>query len=285
VKFGLFDTNQGACLDPQVLSEVATLAEVVGLESLWCGEHVVLPDPRVAPSPMEPTDPILDPVIALTFMAAVTRTIRLGTGVIILPQRNPLVLAKELASLDVLSGGRLIFGMGVGYLEPEFSALGVSLKDRGPRSDEYLAAMRAIWSEPRPSYAGRFFSFGGVNAYPRPIQQPMPELVVGGHTAGAYRRSVEQANGWYGFGLDLEQTAASLAGLRTAAAQHSRPVSLGALEISVTPPATTAVDPELAQRYAELGVHRLILRSPRNAPAAALKQFVSQVGNTLVGRI
>src|ERR1043166_5774283 len=132
VKFGMFDLNQGACLDPRVLLDVARQAEAIGLESLWCGEHVVLPDPRVPPSPMEPSDPILDPVIALTYAAAATSSIRLGTGVIILPQRNPLVLAKELASLDVLSGGRLIFGMGVGYLEPEFKALGVPLTDHGP---------------------------------------------------------------------------------------------------------------------------------------------------------
>jgi alkanesulfonate monooxygenase SsuD/methylene tetrahydromethanopterin reductase-like flavin-dependent oxidoreductase (luciferase family) len=114
MKLGLFDMGAGPCLDPQVLLAVARHAEDAGLESLWCGEHIVLPDPRVPPSPMEPTDPILDLVIALTFAAAVTRTIRLGTGVVILPQRNPLVLAKELASLDVLSGGRLIFGIGVG---------------------------------------------------------------------------------------------------------------------------------------------------------------------------
>jgi probable F420-dependent oxidoreductase len=228
---------------------------------------------------MEPTDPIVDPIIALTFAAAVTSKIRLGTGVIILPQRNPLVLAKELASLDVLSGGRLIFGMGVGYLEPEFRAIGVSLKDHGPRSDEYLAAMRAIWSEPQPGFQGRFFSFGGVNAYPRPIQQPQPELVVGGHSPGAYRRSIEQAHGWYGFNLDLALTAEYLAGLNEAAARYTRPPALGTLEISVTP--KDPVDPNLAAEYARLGVHRLILRPPRPSTAASVESFLDHVGATL----
>jgi probable F420-dependent oxidoreductase len=283
MKFGLFDLNHGPGLDPAVCTRVARLAEDAGLDSLWCGEHVVLPDPRVAPSPMEPDDPILDPVIALTFAAAVTRTIRLGTGVIILPQRNPLVLAKELASLDVLSGGRLIFGMGVGYLEPEFRALGVSLKDHGPRGDEYLAAMRAIWSEARPAYAGRFVSFSGVNAFPRPIQQPMPELVIGGRSPGANRRSVEQGNGWYGFALDLERTATALQGLRDAAEQYARPPSLGRLEISVTP--SLPIDPETARKYADLGVDRLILRPPRGQDAAAVEAFVTHVGDTLVNRV
>ena len=283
MKFGLFDLNQGACVDPQVLVRVARQAEAAGFESLWCGEHVVLPDPRVPPSPMEPTDPILDPVVALTFAAAATRTIRLGTGVIILPQRNPLVLAKELASLDVLSGGRLIFGMGVGYLEPEFRALGVSLKDHGPRADEYLAAMRSIWSEPKPAYAGRFVSFSGINAFPRPIQQPTPQLVVGGHSLAAFRRSVEQARGWYGFGLDPERTAAAMAGLRRAAAHCARSPELGRLEISVTPP--TDVERDVAQQYADLGVDRLILRPPRRADAAAFEACVARIGDTLVGHV
>jgi alkanesulfonate monooxygenase SsuD/methylene tetrahydromethanopterin reductase-like flavin-dependent oxidoreductase (luciferase family) len=134
---------------------------------------------------MEPTEPILDPVIALTFAAAVTTTLRLGTGVIILPPRNPLVLAKELASLDVLSCGRLVFGIGVGYLEPQFCALGIELKDHGPRGDEYLAVMRSIRSAEHPAYEGRFFRFGGVNAFPRPVQQPTPSLVIGGHSTAA----------------------------------------------------------------------------------------------------
>jgi probable F420-dependent oxidoreductase len=283
MKFGLFDLNQSACLDPHVLARVAQQAEAAGFESLWCGEHVVLPDPRVPPSPMEPTEPILDPVVALTFAAAATRTIRLGTGVIILPQRNPLVLAKELASLDTLSGGRLIFGMGVGYLEPEFRALGVSLKDHGPRADEYLAAMRSIWSEPKPAFAGRFVSFSGINAFPRPIQQPTPELVVGGHSMAAFRRSVEQARGWYGFGLDLERTAAAMARLRQAVARCVRPPELGRLEISVTPPAN--VDRDVAQQYAKLGVDRLILRPPRPADAATLEAYVAGIGDTLIGQV
>src|SRR5215510_13227981 len=144
VKFGLFSINLGPCADPEVAVRIARLAEDAGFDSLWAGEHVVLPDPRVPPSPMNPEDPILDPVVTLTFLAAQTQHILLGTGIIILPQRNPLVLAKELASLDVLSGGRLILGIGVGYLEPEFRALGIPLKERGERADEYLAAMQAI---------------------------------------------------------------------------------------------------------------------------------------------
>src|SRR5690348_9782877 len=214
MKFGLFSMNTGPCSYPESAARLARLAEEVGFESLWVGEHVVLPDPQIPPSPLAPEDRILDPIVALTFLAAHTSKVRLGTGIIILPQHNPLVLAKELASLDVLSGGRLIFGMGVGYLEPEMRALGVPMTDRGARADEYLAAMRAIWTQSQPAYQGRFVSFEGIQAHPHP-RQDLP-LVVGGHTASAYRRAVQVGNGWYGFFLDLQRTAQALAGLEEA---------------------------------------------------------------------
>jgi probable F420-dependent oxidoreductase len=180
MRFGLFSVNAGPCVDPHTAARIARVAEDAGFDSLWAGEHVVLPDPRVPPSPMDPLDDILDPVVSLTYLAGQTRRVRLGTGIIILPQRNPLVLAKELASLDVLSGGRLIFGVGVGYLEPEFRALGISFADRGRRTLEYLAAMRAIWSEDQPAYQGRYVSFAGVQARPQPPQQPHPPITIGG---------------------------------------------------------------------------------------------------------
>src|ERR1700761_559250 len=127
---GLFNINSGPCSWPDGAERIARLAEELGYESLWMGEHVVAPSPRVAPSPIEPTARMLDPLVALSFLAAVTRHVRLGTGIIILPQRNPLVLAKQVASLDVLARGRLLLGLGVGYLAPEFAAIGVPLEDR-----------------------------------------------------------------------------------------------------------------------------------------------------------
>src|ERR671935_3019542 len=148
--FGLFSINAYACSYPETTARVARAAEAAGFESLWAGEHVVLPDPQTPPSPMAPHDRILDPIVALTFLAAHTSRVRLGTGIIILPQRNPLVLAKELASLDVLSQGRLIFGIGIGYLKPEFDALNVPFDHKGARTEEYLEAMLAIWTMAKP---------------------------------------------------------------------------------------------------------------------------------------
>ncbi len=263
LRFGLFSINSDACSRPEGASRTARAAEAAGFDSVWGGEHVVLPDPQAPPSPMAPEDPILDPVVALAFVAAQTTRIRLGTGIIILPQRNPLVLAKELASLDVLSGGRLIFGIGVGYLEPEFRALGAPFEQRGRVTDDYLAAMRAIWSEGKPAYAGRFVSFANVQAHPQPLQQPHPPIVVGGRTAAAYRRAVTQGNGWYGFNMDVDATAQAVTGLREAAQRHPRPAELGELEISITPRGFE-LDLATAERYAAAGVHRLILR-PRGA--------------------
>src|SRR6266850_2961194 len=148
MKFGLFSINAYACTAPEGAMRVARAAEAAGFESLWGGEHVVLPDPQAPPSPMAPGELILDPLISLAYCAAVTSKVRLGTGIIILPQRNPLVLAKQLASIDALSGGRLIAGLGVGYLEAEFRALGAPFEDRGRVTDEYLAARRPLSGAP-----------------------------------------------------------------------------------------------------------------------------------------
>jgi probable F420-dependent oxidoreductase len=278
MKFGFFGINMNACSEPDTALRVAQAAEAVGFESLWTGEHVVLPDPQVAPSPLPPHYPILDPDIALSFLAAHTNTIKLGTGIIILPQRNPLVLAKELASLDVVSKGRLIFGLGVGYLKPEFDALGVSFEHKGARAIDYLQAMQAVWTQAAPTYAGRFVNFSGIQAKPQPVQQPLP-IVIGGHTKAAYERAVRHAHGWYGFALDVAATERCLAGLHEAAQTVERPAALGPLEISITPAAK--LTPELVDSYAAIGVQRLI-PFPRMKTAEELLAFVEETGHLLM---
>jgi probable F420-dependent oxidoreductase len=280
LKFGLSGINGGATSYPEALMGVVQAAEMAGFDSLWAGEHHVL---AASSTTIPPTSRLLNPVVALTYAAAYTRTIRLGTGVLLLPQHQPLILAKELASLDVLSGGRLIVGIGVGWAEAEYEALGVPFHERGARADEYLAAMRAIWSEGTPAYHGRYVSFQDVVAYPHPVQQPAPPIVVGGRAAAVLRRAVEQANGWYGFALDLDETTALLAQLRQAAQRYQRQASLGELEISVAPRAP--LDKDTAARFADLGVHRLILIPPGGMDAPALEQWVKTIGETLVGQV
>ena len=256
MKLGVFGLNSKVGVAPDVVRPLVELCESLGYESWWAGEHVVLPSPRVPPAPMDPTDAILDPLIHLTYVAALSSTMLLGTGIIILPQRNPLVLAKQVASLDVLSGGRVLFGIGAGYLEPELHAIGVTLAERGSRTDDHLGAMRAIWYDPAPvTYTGLHTDFAGIDAHPRPARS-IP-IVVGGHTPSAYRRAVEQGHGWYGFHRSPEQAAESIAAIQTATDEHGRPGDLGPLEISITP--SRPLTAESVRAYHDAGVHRLIV--------------------------
>lgn len=282
MRFGLFGINVGVCASGQTAARIGQAAEAAGFESAWTGEHVVLPDPQAPPSPVPPETPFLDPAVALALVAAHTSRLRLGTGIIILPQRNPLVLAKELASVDVVSDGRLIFGLGVGYLKAEFDALGVSFEHKGARAIEYLEAILNVWTAPHPSYEGRFVSFSGIQALPRPVQTPHPPIVIGGQTPYAYRRAVTHGNGWYGFALDHSDTAACLAGLRATRAERSRPAALGELEISITP--RGPLDLDSVKRFAELGVHRLIPYWPFPAESA-LRDRIARFGDEVIAKL
>jgi len=278
MRFGLFGINLGACAEPDTAVRVALAAEAAGFDSVWTGEHVVLPDPQAPPSPSPPGAAFLDPAVCLAFLAAHTERLRLATGIIILPQRNPLVLAKEIASLDVLSGGRAVLGIGAGYLHQEFRALGIPFERRGQRTDEYLDAVRALWTLPKPAFHGEFVSFSGIDAHPRPVQAGGPPIVVGGASPGALRRAVSRGNGWYGFALDPATTETCLRGLERTHAEVERPAGLGRLEVSVTPP---RVDAEGVRRYAELGVDRLVLLG-MHPDEARLLRFVDEAATQLL---
>src|SRR5215470_12928793 len=281
MKFGLHSVNLHGCSYPETAARMARAAEAAGFDSLWVADHVVLPDPPMPERPMPPDQRLLDPIVSLTFLAAHTSRVRLGTGVIILPQRQAVVLAKQLASLDVLSNGRLIFGLGVGWCEPEMRSTGAPFAERGRVADDYLAAMRAVWTEPKPSYHGAYVAFDGVQAMPRPVQKPTPPIVVGGRTAPAFRRAVTQGHGWYGFGLDVSETQKLLAGLAEAGRKHPRPAALGRLEISVTPPGFDVPDKSLVYAYAAAGVDRLILRPQPEMDPPALERFAADAGRAL----
>ena len=213
MNWGLYGLHKGSSVEPDVLARRARRAEEAGFESLWVGDHVALP----VDAPDPPDEPRLELVACLAHLAAHTQRVRLATGVAILPMRHPVLLAKQLASIDVLSRGRLIVGIGVGYVEAELQALGATVAERGARTDEHLAAMRALWDEPSPSFAGAFVSFSGVMQRPRPVQRPHPPIVCGGHSPASLRRAVLSADGWYGWELDPGQTAEHLSALRRAA--------------------------------------------------------------------
>ena len=278
MRWGLYGLHKGSSVDPDVLARRARRAEDAGFESLWIGDHVALP----VDAPDPPDEPRLELVVTLAHLAAVTSRVRLATGVAVLPGRHPVLLAKQLTSIDVLSKGRLTVGIGVGHVEAELEALGASVADRGARTDEHLAAMRALWDEPTPSFAGRFVSFSGVVARPRPVQRPHPPIVCGGHSPASYRRTVQVANGWYGWELDPEQTAGALGALAEAGDRYERPAELGDVEITITPPAGFDVD--MARRYVDVGVHRLVLQAP-TSEGSAVDDLIESAGDTLVGGV
>ena len=276
---GLFALNSGPTLSPDALAGVATLAEEAGYESFWVGEHPVLPDPPSPDSPFDPRLALADPIVVLSFLAAITRRVRLATGVLLLPLRNPVILAKQLASLDVLSGGRLMVGLGLGYIRPEAAAVGVPYAGRAARSMEYLAAMRSLWHDDKPAYHGRFVEFDHVDAHPRPAQSDL-HVVTGGMSAGALRRAVSHAHGWYGFMLRPEQVAAHVRGLREAAEIVDRPPHLGPLEITVTP--RGRLDRDSVEEFRAPGVHRLVLSPRTGLDQVALEDYVREHAELIV---
>ena len=228
MKFGLaFASSIG--IDGVTALEICRRADAAGFESIWGGEHVVLPDtiasryPYTADGkiPAQPDTPIPDPLIWLAFAAAASPKLRLGTCILIVPQRNPLVLAKELATLDRLSGGRVELGLGIGWLKEEFAALGVSWEQRGERNDEYVAAMRALWAGPHAEFHGRFVDFAPVTCSPRPVQASIP-ILVGGDTDAAIQRAVRLADGYFPGEGDAERLRKLIARLRAACSAAGR---------------------------------------------------------------
>ena len=276
---GLFSLNSEPTLSPDALARIASLAEELGYESFWVGEHPVLPDPPSPDSPFDPRLPLADPVVVLSFLAAITRRVRLATGVLLLPLRNPVILAKQLASLDVLSGGRLMAGFGLGYIRPEAAAVGVPHAERAARSMEYLAAMRSLWHDDKPAYHGRFVDFDHIDAHPRPAQADL-HVVTGGMSPGALRRAVAHAHGWYGFMLRPEQAAAHVRGLREAAEIVDRPPHFGPLEITVTP--RGRLDRDRLEEFRAAGVHRLVLSPHAGLDQAALEDYVREHAELIV---
>ena len=260
MKFGLFGINTGVCGDPAIMRNVATAAEAAGFESVWTGEHVVLPDPQEPPSPAPPLTPMVHPFTSLAYLAACTDKLLLGTGITLIAQRNAVVLAKETASVDHISNGRLLFGVGAGYLEAEFDALGINFSERGARTDEYIDAIRELWTSEQPVFHGQFVNYEGIQSRPQAKQAGGPPVIVGGTSPAAIRRSVEKGHGWYGFALDVEQSAACVDRLRQKLAGTDRPDWLGELEISVTP--RMRMTPEVLEQFQQMGVDRLILLMP-----------------------
>jgi probable F420-dependent oxidoreductase len=261
MRFGIFFANTGQAALPEGAAALAAIAEENGFESLWTVEHVVVPAGYRSTYPYDPSgrmpgpeeSPIPDPLIWLAWIGAASRSLRLGTGILILPQRNPVVLAKEVASLDVLSGGRVTLGVGVGWLEEEFTALGVPFEHRGARTDEYIQALRVLWRDDESTYRGRFVDFARVKSYPKPVQPGGIPVAVGGHTPAAARRAGRLGDEFFPGVATFDQLQSLVEVMRTSAEEAGR----DAAAIGIT--AAGPPDLDGVKRLADLGVTRVVI--------------------------
>lgn len=205
MKFGLRYCNTGRYVDPARAVELVQAAEAAGFESAWTVEHTVIPHGYQSQYPYSPSGrlpggdgdfDLPDPLIWMAYVAAATQRIKLGTGVIILAQHNPVITAKQVATLDYMSAGRVILGVGVGWLKEEFDALGASFEERGARTDEYIQVMRELWSADRPTFDGKFFRFKDAYMRPKPVNRSVP-IVIGGHSIFAAKRAGRLGDGFF----------------------------------------------------------------------------------------
>lgn len=266
MKFGVAFANIGAFARPEVGVLLAQSAEAAGFESIWTVDHVVIPDGYHSRYPYDqsgrigPEDsPFPDPLIWLAYVAHATSTLRLGTGILIVPQRNPVVLANQLATLDYLSGGRMILGAGVGWLKEEFEALGIPFEGRGPRTEEAIVAMRALWTQERASFEGATTSFRDCFLRPQPANGSIP-VHIGGHSEAAARRAGRIGDGFFPYGVDRDEVRAVVEVVRRSAEEAGRDPST--IEVTMDSYATTG-DEALADvdTLRELGATRVLIPS------------------------
>ena len=266
MKFGTFITS----VKPERIATHVRTAEDLGFESVWIGEHLILPVTSKSKYPYSPDGrfpappdvPFHDPMLALTYAAALTTRIRLATGIFVVPLRNAITTAKAVASLDVLSGGRVIFGVGVGWWAEEFAAVGAPFADRALRTREYLELMKELWTSDEPSYRGKTIAVEGVRFYPKPIQKPHPPIVVGGTSELALKRTVRYGDGWYGIAKTLDEARTLIGRLRELerGANRTKPVEI-TLSLRTGQPLTL----DDFKRLGEMGVDRALVGMPLRA--------------------
>ncbi|TDJ22989.1 MAG: LLM class F420-dependent oxidoreductase [Gammaproteobacteria bacterium] len=283
MKFGLIPVNIGV-QSPEQIVELAQLAESLRFESVWTFEHVIVPLDYASKYPYNPTGKMgaapetnfVDPLIALSVVAQATSTIRLGTGVNILSQVNPLYMAKQAASLDFISGGRFMLGVGIGWLKEEFDALGVAFERRGARFDDYLVAMKKIWSGEVVEHDSDFLTWHGFKSYPVPVQKPHLPVIIGGSKGKIFERIAKHGDGWFApTGGDELKT--SLDTLRTTCAAVGRDFT----EIEITTMWPGQGGNEAVQALADMGVGRLVV--PTMALGADPVEGIQKLAAEVIG--
>jgi len=285
MKFGIVPINLREFTDPEMLMPFVQRAEALGYESVWTAEHVIIPKQYDSVYPYNPDGklpfksdaPIIDPLVALTFIAAATKKLRLGTGVNILPQMSPLYLAKWVSSIDHLSQGRLMLGLGIGWLREEFAAIGVPFERRGKRSNEYLEALKAVWTSEEVNYQGEFINWQGFSMRPKPAQPGGVPLVIGGISQPAIRRTVKYGDGWYVIGKDPDDYRTHMQALAEECERQGRDIN----ELEITAYWNYYTERlESLGVYEELGVHRLLVNMHAlraGDVTVAMERFAEQV--------
>lgn len=283
MQLGLHALGIGAGADRAVIDAVASAADECGFATLWAGEHVVMVDRSGSPYPYSDDGVIavpaqadwLDPMIALAFAAAASSRITVATGVLLLPEHNPVVVAKQAASLDRLSGGRLTLGVGVGWSKEEFVALGVPFEHRAARTAEYVAVMRTLWRDDVASFDGNFVSFDSIRVNPKPVRDRRIPIMLGGNSDAALQRVATWGDGWYGFNLDdVSAVRDCLAKLDRLCAQAGRERAELRLAVALRNPR----DSDLGA-LADLGVDELVLVQTPPADADAVPDWVAALGD------
>ena len=279
MKFGTFIAR----IRGEAIAADVRRAEALGFESVWIADHVILPvhaesaypysaDGRF---PVPPDAPFLDPLMALTYAAAVTSKIRLATGIFVLPMRNAFVTAKAVATLDHLSQGRFIFGVGVGWFREEFEAMGMKFEDRALRTREYIELMIELWSKSEPLYKGKTVQTEGMRFMPKTVQQPHPPIVFGGSTEPSLKRAVRMGDGWYGIANSLDQARAMIERLREhqRAQGRTRP-----LEVTLSLRTGKPLSADDVRGLADIGVDRALVGLPMKAiEASDIERFRAEV--------
>ncbi len=266
MKIGLLAVASGKMAGGDLLKTIAINAERLGVATLWAPEHVVLLDQYESKYPYAadgkfgaPTGaPVLDPFIALATIGAVTSKIRLATGICLVPEHNPVVLGKVIATLDFLTGGRALLGVGIGWLVEEFQALGVPFERRADRTREYIHAMRKLWGEDPSSYSGEFVRFENVRCKPKPLQGGKLPVFFGGESGPALRRVAEYGDGWCGFNLLPDEAAAKIKRIEQVLKANGR--SRSDVELAVSPTGKRITRDDL-KRYRDAGVDEVVLTS------------------------
>jgi probable F420-dependent oxidoreductase len=262
MELGLFAPTASPFASSGWLHALGSGAEERGYSSIWVPEHVVLFDEYSSSYPYSPDGKIpappgsgmLEPFTTLSYLAACTTTVRLATGICLLAQRNPVYSAKEVATLDWLSDGRVDFGIGVGWLEEEYEVVNVPFARRGARTDEYVAVLRALWTTDPSSHHGEFYDLPACNMHPKPVQDPHPPLVFGGESDAALRRVARHGQGWYTFNRLPDEVGEAMRRLDKALAAEGRSRD----DVTVTAcPYFNAFTPEMVDQYAEAGVDQV----------------------------